>query len=476
MNVASPPPAASGISFRLHDETTNTLGAPRRNLMIVIASLLAVLVVATSGKAFLASSKPAVVLYFADDPVALVATARDEFELTQREREFADKLPDERLASGASGDAPQSRPRRKATLTLDEIAIRARRALLADNLSADAFDLLARVAAAQGKSDLAATYADAASRLSLHESASNLLRASRALDTRDYAGAVGALDTQMRSLLSSTNQIAPTLLKIAEDPEGLKQVVAVLSSNPPWRDMFMSALPRSMANGVTPLEIFRGLAATPQPASRANMAAYLDELVRRKDYDGARYGYLQLLPPEQLGDVGLISNADFDKPPFGGPFDWHIKRGSGVKAEIVSQQDRPKDRALLLQFGSGRTSFEVLQYLMLPPGRYGFSVEARGELAGPRGLVWRLVCADDKRKLGETPMFLGQAESWVEMPATFFVPADCPVQILTLLLDARAPSEQMASGTVWYDNMKIARAEPPAAGVAPANARPTATK
>lgn len=215
-----------------------------------------------------------------------------------------------------------------------------------------------------------------------------------------------------------------------------------------------------MTNAVTPLEIFRALAATSQPASRANIAAYLDELVRRKDYDAARYAYLQLLPPDQLEDVGLISNADFDKPPFGGPFDWHIKRGSGVKAEIVSQQDRPKDRALLLQFESGRTSFEVLQYLMLTPGRYGFSVEARGELAGPRGLVWRLVCADDRRKLGETPMFRGQADSWVEMPAIFSVPAGCPVQILTLLLDARAPSEQMASGTVWYDNMKIARAEP----------------
>ena len=475
MNVASPPPATNGLSFRLHDETTATLSTPRRNLMIVIGGLLAVLVLATTGKAFFAASLPATVLYFADDPVALIATARDEFELTQREREFADKLPDERLAAGG-GNSLQSRPRRKPTLTLDQIGIRARRALLSDNLSADAFDLMARVAAAQDQPDLAATYADAASRLSLHESASNLLRASRSLKAGDYAAAVEALDTQMRSILSSANQIAPTLLKIAEEPEGLKQVIAVLSPDPPWRDTFMVALPRAMTNAVTPLEIFRGLAAAPVPPSRANIAAYLDELIRRRDYDAARYGYLQLLPPDQLNDVGLISNADFDKPPFGGPFDWHIKRGSGVKAEIVSQQDRPKDRALLLQFGSGRTSFEVLQYLMLTPGRYNFSVEARGELTGPRGLVWRLVCADDKRKLGETPMFLGQAESWVEMPALFSVPADCPVQILTLLLDARAPSEQMASGTVWYDNMKIARAETPPVAAAPASTRPPAAK
>ena len=475
MNVASPPPATNGLSFRLHDETTATLGAPRRNLMIVIGGILAVLVLATTGKAFFATGMPAAVLYFADDPVALVATARDEFELTQREREFADKLPDERLAAGG-GNALQSRPRRKPTLTLDQIGIRARRALLADNLSADAFDLMARVAATQDQPDLAVTYADAASRLSLHQSASNLIRASRALKAGDYAAAVQTLDTQMRSLLSSTNQIAPTLLKIAEDPEGLKQLIAVLAPDPPWRDTFMAALPRSMTNAVTPLEILRGLASAPIPPSRSNIAAYLDELIRRKDYDAARYAYLQLIPPDQLGDVGLISNADFDKPPFGGPFDWHIRRGSGVKAEIVSQQDRPKDRALLLQFGSGRTSFEVLQYLMLTPGRYNFSVEARGELAGPRGLVWRLICADDKRKLGETPMFLGQAENWVEMPAVFSVPADCPVQIVTLLLDARAPSEQMASGTVWYDNMKIARMEPSPAPPAPTSARPAAAK
>ena len=279
----------------------------------------------------------------------------------------------------------------------------------------------------------------------------------------------------MRTFLQSTSQVAPMLLRIAEQPDGLSALVDALAKDPPWRDPFMAAIPRVMSNPVTPLELFRALAATSQPASRPNIAAYLDELVRRKDYQAARYAYLQLVPPEQLSNMGLVSNANFDNPPFGGPFDWHIKRGGGVKAEIVSQQERLKDRALYLQFGSGRTSFEVLQYLMLTPGAYNFAVEARGEFSGPRELVWRLTCADDRRKLGETAMFQGVADSWIELPAVFNVPADCPVQILTLLLDARAPSEQMAAGTVWYDNLRLTRADPPA-DASNANARPAPVK
>ena len=115
MDAASPPPA-KGITFRLHDETSSHLGAPRRNLMIVIAGVLGLLVVATTGKAFLAQSMPrTALLIWPGDPVALVETARDEFELTQKEREFADRLPDERLAGGKSPEldpgaaAPQER-------------------------------------------------------------------------------------------------------------------------------------------------------------------------------------------------------------------------------------------------------------------------------------------------------------------------------------------------------------------------------
>ena len=475
MASASPPSAEKRVWFRLHDETTETLGAPRRNLMIVIAGVLALLVLATSGKAFLANSFPRLVLFFADDPVALVSTAREEFDLTQREREFADRLPDER-AGTPSPDTTKSRARRKSALSLDQIDVQAKRALMADVLDADAFDLLSRVAVAQGKPELAIRYADASVKLSLHETASTLRLAADALQTQDFARAMRVLDIQMRAFLQSTNQITPMLLQMAEQPAGLKEVVAALSSGPPWRDTFMVALPRSMTDALTPLELFRGLAATSQPASRANIAAYLDELVRRKDYQSARYAYLQLLPPDQLADLGLVSNADFDKPPFGGPFDWHIKRGGGVMAEIVSQQDRPKDRALLLQFGSGRTSFEVLQYLMLTPGSYRFEVDARGELTGRRGLIWRLTCAADRRNMGETPMFLGEAGNWVSMTAVFNVPADCPVQILTLLLDARAPSEQMASGTVWYDNVRMARVEQPAAAPPQADARPATAR
>ena len=41
----------------------------------------------------------------------------------------------------------------------------------------------------------------------------------------------------------------------------------------------------------------------------------------------------------------------------------------------------------------------VWQLLMLPEGRYKLKGEYKGEIAGRRGLVWRLACADGERQL-----------------------------------------------------------------------------
>jgi hypothetical protein len=64
--------------------------------------------------------------------------------------------------------------------------------------------------------------------------------------------------------------------------------------------------------------------------------------------------------------------------------------------------------------------------------------------------------AGDKAVLGETERTAGTLP-WREFSTRFTVPATpaCAVQTLTLVLPARAPSEQRIAGTVWYDALKI---------------------
>jgi len=95
--------------------------------------------------------------------------------------------------------------------------------------------------------------------------------------------------------------------------------------------------------------------------------------------------------------------------------------------------------------------------LLLGPGAYRLSARHRGELAGPRGLVWRVACLNGP-SIGQGPMALGAAPQWTETGFAFTVPeADCRAQQLRLVLDARMPSEQLVSGSVWYDELRIAR-------------------
>jgi hypothetical protein len=76
-------------------------------------------------------------------------------------------------------------------------------------------------------------------------------------------------------------------------------------------------------------------------------------------------------------------------------------------------------------------------------------------------LQWSISCAGrGKPALGEGPMFVGVAPKWGEFDFTFTVPeTECRAQELRLVLAARSASEQLVSGTVWYDDLQISRLE-----------------
>jgi hypothetical protein len=55
-------------------------------------------------------------------------------------------------------------------------------------------------------------------------------------------------------------------------------------------------------------------------------------------------------------------------------------------------------------------------------------------------------------------MVAGRTSAWKNIEFAFAVPvADCPAQYVRLDLDARMSSEQFASGTVWFGDLRMMR-------------------
>ena len=200
-----------------------------------------------------------------------------------------------------------------------------------------------------------------------------------------------------------------------------------------------------------------------------DLGPYINLLVARKFYSLAYYTWLQFLPPEQLRQAGLLYNGSFEAPPSGLPFDWKITPGTGVTIDIVARPDSSGKHALLVDFQYGRVEYHsVSELVMLAPGPYEFRGEYKGRLVGPRGMKWRIVCANGTMVPdgGESPMIMG-LKDWQTVAFTFTVPdKDCPAQYVHLDLDARMASEQFISGSILFDDLQISRATsvPPAAG------------
>ena len=188
----------------------------------------------------------------------------------------------------------------------------------------------------------------------------------------------------------------PSLAQISEDKAGAPLVKALLAANPPWRKDFLSALPQSVSDPRTPLDLLLALQNSPVPPTTADLESYINLLVARKFYGLAYYTWLQFLPPEQLRQAGLLYNGSFEAPPSGLPFDWKITPGTGVTVDIVPRPDIGGKHALLVDFQYGRVDYHsVSELVMLAPGTYEFKGEYKGRLVGPRGMKWRIVCANN---------------------------------------------------------------------------------
>lgn len=342
---------------------------------------------------------------------------------------------------------------------VERIQQSARAVLFSEPFNAQGARILGLLADASGDEDAAARFMQAAARRSIRESVALFWLLRKTYDAQDFAGAAYYADALLRTRNRAFPLVVPLLARMAEDKSAAGEVKSLLAVNPPWRERFLSEMTRSMMDARTPLDLLLSLRETETPPSGRELNAYLKFLVGRKFYELAYYAWLQFLPPEELGALGFLTNGSFEAPPSGAPFDWNLTPSRGVAIDI-RQKSGSNERALVIEFGQGRVDMRpVTQMLMLAPGTYEFAGVHRGEIAGRRGLLWQVACANDARtRLGESAMLLGLWQSWQPFTFTFTVPEEgCRAQNLRLLHDARSASEKIVSGAVWYDDIRINR-------------------
>lgn len=327
-------------------------------------------------------------------------------------------------------------------------------------INAKAFRLLGQLASLSDDQKTASRMMYQSTQLSLHDPIAlyELLKSS--MSSHKYAAAIYYADAFLRGFPTSDKLIAPILMEIMSTDQARPLLVKTLAENPPWRlALLNSSYAQSGLRDIqAPLKLLEALKDAGSPPQLKELVSYLKYLFENKEYDLAYSTWLLFMPEELMDQTGMIFNGSFEVDPTGLIFDWTIGAGKEVEVGISSRPDDESNRALYVEFGMGRTQFPLVQeIILLTPGNYELSFLVKGQLTARRGLEWRIVCENGK-KIEVSQTILGRYQGWRRITSNIDIPKEgCRFQYIRLVHLARSASEQMAEGSLWFDDVTIQR-------------------
>lgn len=340
----------------------------------------------------------------------------------------------------------------------------ARRAIAADPLESGGFHVLALAAEAKGDEAAADRLMTIAGRRDKRDVAVQTSLFARRLVRGRLDEAAAAADGLMRAWPRTQREpMTGALALVAAQPGGARAVAKVLATDPPWRSRFLTDLARRAPDAAALFDIYSALRTGPKPPTEYETQVYVERLVREGRNEEAFLAWAQLLPAAALTGLGDLYDGGFEGAPGPPPFNWQFLKPKGVVVEIVRGAAGREGGVLHVAFSGGRASpLLVRQLLVLPPGRHVITGEVRAEnLETVRGLRWTLRCATgDKAMLAETDPVL-TASDWRPFRTVVDLgPDSCRSQWLTLEIGGRLPAERKVAGRLWFDDLRITRANP----------------
>ncbi|MES2835247.1 MAG: hypothetical protein V4707_11115 [Pseudomonadota bacterium] len=270
----------------------------------------------------------------------------------------------------------------------------------------------------------------------------------------DYASSFAHADTLARRRPDLQPGIFNLFRTAArEDPRSLRPLISLLSVSPPWRTTFFDSLYVDPQGGPVLAALAIGLQNTSGPLDDAELGRLYGYWLETHRVEAVR------LVRDRIGRPSpnvLLTDGDFleSSPP--GPFGWTLNQSPDFTAAVMNDDRRGGDSALrvdLQGIGGGRVA---QQFMLLRPGAYRFSFEARSESeAADTGLIWRIECIGGGRVMERRLDALAGNGPWISFENSFVAPSGCEGQ--RLVLEAPPSERRGPQRVVWIDRIRIER-------------------
>ena len=238
------------------------------------------------------------------------------------------------------------------------------------------------------------------------------------LSTGNVAASINEIGVLKQLLPAASEPLDSTAINLLAEPKTREQAVKAIRTSP-MRMAILNDLARYGASAYLILAITPDLKRFPVGSD-----GIVDAFINRGDVSGAFLLWAQMQSIDASKGQERVRNASFNQKP-NPPFGWKLFGGPSGTAGI-------SNGALQVTHSGESSNVLLTQLLMLPPGSYRLSFEAKKGAENATNFVWRLDCVGSGEKLLELP-FASLYSFEKQMADRFVVPPQgCPGQFIAL--------------------------------------------
>lgn len=306
----------------------------------------------------------------------------------------------------------------------------AQRALLQDPMAVQAVTSLGLQAQLHGDTAKARSLFDYANILSRRDLQVQLWAIEDAIARGDIPRTLHEYDIALRTSKTAPDLLFPVLSGAISEDEVRRNLVMTLAKRPQWASGFVTYVANAGVDPKSVVSLFADLHKSHVAVPADDERAAITRLIQANETQAAwnYYSKLRRSPDRRSSrDPQFMMHPEAPTP-----FDWVITNDASVSASIDTEADKS-----YLNFAAPPSvgGIVVQQMQFLPPGRYQIEGLTRGiDQPIESAPYWSLSCWHG-RDLGQVAIPTS-ATAKGRFSGTFLVPADCPVQMLTLFVRA----------------------------------------
>lgn len=243
----------------------------------------------------------------------------------------------------------------------------------------------------------------------------------------DVNGALDEYDIALRTSKNAQDLLFPVLASAIAQPTVRRELLKLAADGPVWVEDFVDFVARRNIDPSAAAQFYREGEAIKLPVDDGDRAIVVNSLLARNNATEA-WDYYKSFRPEAERERSRDPSFAGESSPTA--FDWVTINDRGVSASI----DRGAQGGTLFFSAPSTVGGAVLrQVQLLPPGTYRLTGRSTGIMQPARSLpYWELNCRGGAR-LGRLEVPSSTDDSG-QFGGTFNVPANCPVQSLTLII------------------------------------------